>query len=377
MNDPAEFSDICAHLGDDYDRFHGSIIPPIYQNTVFTRKRTNHGYSYSRMNNPTTEILEKKLAALEKTEAARVFSSGMGAITATLTSLLKSGDHVVAISSAYYPTVMFLRDKMARFGVVTDFVKEGTLEEIEAAVRPETAMIYLESPSSIIYKVQDLRAISAFASKRGITTVIDNTWATPFYQNPVTLGIDYVIHSLTKYIGGHGDVCAGVVAGSGDNIKKIRENDFSGAALDPFAAWLLIRSLRTLELRMIKHGENAKKVAEFLANNKKVKRVFWPGLPSDPGHVLAVSQMNGFSGLMSFVLDTDNKKAYEFVKNLEVFEEGPSWGGFESLVNALGMTEDEDYLKFTTIPKGLIRISVGLENVETILNDLEQSLSKL
>jgi len=272
---------------------------------------------------------------------------------------------------------MFLRDKMARFGVATDFVKEGTIEEIEAAVRPETAMIYLESPSSIIYKVQDLRAISAFASKRGITTVIDNTWATPLYQNPVTLGINYVIHSLTKYIGGHGDVCAGAVAGSAGNIKKIRENDFSGAALDPFAAWLLIRSLRTLELRMIKHSENARKVAEYLINNKKVKRVFWPGLPNDPGHKLAISQMSGFSGLMSFVLDTDIKKAYEFVKNLQLFEEGPSWGGFESLINALGMTEDEEYLKFTTIPKGLIRISIGLENAETILNDLDQSLSKL
>jgi len=377
MKDPAEFSDICTHLGDEYERFHGAIAPPIFQNTVFTRKTANHGYSYTRDKNPTTEILEQKLAALERAEAARVYSSGMAAITSLLFSLLKTGDRVLTLGSVYYPVTAFLRNEMARYGVETDFLIDGTPEEFEASIRPGTKLFYLESPTSHVFKVLDLRKISALAKRNGITTVMDNTWATPLFQNPLRFGIDYCVHSATKYLGGHGDVCAGAVVASAEKINQLAASDRFCAAPDPFASWLLIRSLRTLELRMRRHGENARRVAEFLSGDGRVRQVLWPGLISHAGHEVALSQMSGFSGLMSFTLDADVRRSYEFVKRLDVFEEGPSWGGYESLVNAPGMNADEDYLKFASIPKGLIRISVGLEHADSIINDLRQSLDKL
>jgi len=374
---PRKFADICAHLGDDYDFFRGAVVPPIYQNTTFTRKNSDHGYSYTRVKNPTTEVLEKKLAALECAEAARAYSSGMAAITSLLFSILKKGDHVVTLGSVYQPVVHFLQNEMPKFGVETDFINDGTPEEFEAAARPETRLFYLESPSSNVFKIQDLKKIAEIASRRGILTAIDNTWATPYFQNPLKLGIDYVIHSATKYLGGHSDICAGAVAGSAEKINALFESGMYSAVPDPFASWLLIRSLRTLELRMIRHGENARRVAEFLSGHGRVKKVLWPGLKTHEGHETAVSQMSGFSGLMGLVLDTDYRNTSKFIKNLDIFEEGPSWGGFESLINSPGVTDNEEYLNFTTIPQGLLRISVGLEDVDSILEDLDQSLKKL
>jgi cystathionine beta-lyase/cystathionine gamma-synthase len=371
--------DICAHLGDDYDRYLGAIVPPIFQNSLFTRKRESFGYSYSRINNPTIEILEKKLAALEHAQAARVFSSGMAAITATLTSLLKAGDHAVVLRCAYYPVCRFFLDELEKFGIQVDFVEHGTPEEFEAAIRPNTTLFYLESPSSNIFRIQDLRAIAAVAKRHEIVTVIDNTWATPLYQNPLDLGIDYVVHSATKYLGGHSDIIMGAVMGSQAHMDQIRngERAFWGSIPDPFSAWLLTRSLRTLEIRMRRHSENANAVAHFLEKDSRVKKVYYPGLTSHEGHETALSQMRGFSGLMSFILDADEERSMRFVKNLKGFEEGPSWGGFESVMNTPGLNSDPKVREFECIPQGLIRISVGLESQDLLLSALEKALKEL
>ena len=379
MKEPRRPADICAHLGDDYDRYLGAIVPPLFQNTLFTRKREAHGYSYSRINNPTIEILEKKLAALEHAPAARVFSSGMAAITATLSSLLQAGDHVLVLRSAYYPVIGFLDTEMKKYGVEATYLEHFTPEEIERNLRPNTKLFYLESPSSNIFRVLPLRDIAACAHACKAVTVIDNTWATPLYQKPLELGIDYSIHSATKYLGGHSDVLGGVVLGSEERMDALRNGQRAswGACMDPFAAWLLIRSLRTLEVRMAKHSASADKIAHFLESHPRVKKVYYPGLMKDEGHAEAEKQMTGYSGLMSFVPDGDREAIQIMVKALDVFEEGPSWGGFESVVNTPGLGANLQLLEFQGIPQGLVRISVGLEDADTLMADLGQALDAM
>ena len=379
MTEPFRPADICTHLGDDYDRYLGAIVPPMFQNSLFTRKHESHGYSYSRINNPTIEILEKKLAALEHAPAARVFASGMAAITATLSSLLQAGDHVLALRSAYYPVSVFLNTEMKKYGVEATYLEHFTPEEIEKNLRPNTKVFYLESPSSNIFRVLPLREIAEYAHACGAAAVIDNTWSTPLYQKPLELGFDYSIHSATKYLGGHSDVLGGVVLGGAEQMESLRNNQRScwGACMDPFSAWLLIRSLRTLELRMARHSESAGRVARFLEQHPRVRRVFYPGLESDEGHAQAEAQMTGYSGLMSFVPDADNDAILSMVKSLDVFEEGPSWGGFESVVNTPGLNPDPEMLRFECIPQGLVRISVGLEDAGTLIEDLDRALSAM
>lgn len=379
MNEPFRPADICTHLGDDYDRYLGAIVPPMFQNSLFTRKHESHGYSYSRINNPTIEILEKKLAALEHAPAARVFASGMAAITATLSSLLQAGDHVLALRSAYYPVSVFLNTEMKKYGVEATYLEHFTPEEIEKNLRPNTKVFYLESPSSNIFRVLPLREIAEYAHACGAAAVIDNTWSTPLYQKPLELGFDYSIHSATKYLGGHSDVLGGVVLGGAEQMESLRNNQRScwGACMDPFSAWLLIRSLRTLELRMARHSESAGRVARFLEQHPRVRRVFYPGLESDEGHAQAEAQMTGYSGLMSFVPDAGNDAILSMVKSLDVFEEGPSWGGFESVVNTPGLNPDSEMLRFECIPQGLVRISVGLEDAGTLIEDLDRALSAM
>ena len=379
MKEPRRPADICAHLGDDYDRYLGAIVPPLFQNTLLTRKREAHGYSYSRINNPTIEILEKKLAALEHAPAARVFSSGMAAITATLSSLLQAGDHVLVLRSAYYPVIGFLDTEMKKYGVEATYLEHFTPEEIERNLRPNTKLFYLESPSSNIFRVLPLRDIAACAHACKAVTVIDNTWATPLYQKPLELGIDYSIHSATKYLGGHSDVLGGVVLGSEERMDALRNGQRAswGACMDPFAAWLLIRSLRTLEVRMAKHSASADKIAHFLESHPRVKKVYYPGLMKDEGHAEAEKQMTGYSGLMSFVPDGDREAIQIMVKALDVFEEGPSWGGFESVVNTPGLGANLQLLEFQGIPQGLVRISVGLEDADTLMADLGQALDAM
>jgi len=368
--------EICTHLGDDYDRFLGAIVPPIFQNSLFTRKTENHGYVYTKVANPTIEIAEKKIAALEEGEAALCFSSGMAAISAALMSLLEAGSHVICPLNAYTPTRIFLSEYMARFGVETTFVVGDTVEEFERAIRPNTKVIFLESPVSITFKLQDLAGVAALAKAKGIATVIDNTWATPLFQNPLKFGIDIVVHSASKYLGGHSDILGGVAVASRERIEAMNRNErgLFGAAMDPHQAWLLIRGLRTLPLRMKRHMESGIAVAKFLESHPMVEQVFYPALPSHPQYELGRKQMTGYSGLFSFLPKLRREQTGELVKRLRVFEEGPSWGGFESLINTPGLWMDEETSRAHGIPPGLLRVSIGLEPPELLMEDLDRAL---
>lgn len=369
--------DICLHLGDDYDRHLGAIVPPIFQNTLFTRKTTNHCYTYTRVANPTTEIAERKIAALEGAEAARCFSSGMAAISAALMSVMEKDCHIVCPLNVYPPVKGFLDVYMKRFGVETTFVSGTDVGEIEAALRPNTRAIYLETPLSNVFTLQDLRAIAALAKAHGVTTIADNTWATPLYQNPIAFGIDIVVHSATKYMGGHSDILAGVMVGSQARMERVthEERGLFGAAMDPHQAWLLIRGLRTLPLRMKQHQESAMRIAVHLETHPLVEQVRYPGLPSHPQHALARSQMSGCTGLLSFVPRGTREQIVGFVKGLALFEEGPSWGGFESLVNTPGLGIDEETSRRTGMPQRLVRLSIGLEDADALTADIDQALA--
>lgn len=371
--------EICTHMGDEYDKFLGAIVPPIFQNSLFTKKNIDHGYVYTRISNPTIEIAEIKIAALEGAEAARCFSSGMAAITASLMSIIEKDCHIICPINVYGPTKLFLETYMAKFGVETTFVSCMDTDEIEAVIRPNTRAIYLESPLSNVFTLQNLKTISEIAKAKNIITIIDNTWATPLYQNPIELGIDIVVHSATKYMGGHSDIVAGVMVSTTERMEKIThwERGMFGASMDPHQAWLLIRGLRTLPLRMKQHQESALKIAKFLEEHPLVEQVLYPGLESHPQYQLGKSQMSGYSGLLSFVPRGNHEKVMSFVKSLRLFEEGPSWGGFESLVNTPGLLIDEQTSEYTGMPQRLVRLSIGLENCSSLMSDLDNALSRM
>jgi len=376
--------DICTHLGDDYEKFMGAIVPPIFQNSLFVQgtdggEYGENPYIYTRVSNPTTDVAERKIAALEGGEAAKCFASGMAAITAAVMSVIEKDCHIITIANVYGPTRTFFSTYLKKFGISVTFVKGETVEEFEAALQPNTRLIYLESPSSFVFRMQDLAGVAALAKARGITTVIDNTWATPMYQNPLEFGIDLVVHTASKYLGGHSDIVAGVVVGNAERMEKIakEERELFGGIMDPHQSWLLTRGLRTLPVRLKAHGESALKIAKFLENHDKVKRVYYPGLESHGQYDLGQRQITGYTGLLSFVVDEDDEAILAFVKGLEMFQWGPSWGGFESLVVApfLGKTDEE--LEEWCLPRGLVRIHVGLEHVDTLMADLDAGLKKL
>jgi cystathionine beta-lyase len=376
MRDPG-FETLCAHEGEDPRRFHGAPVPPIYQNSLFTAPDVEHFlergrhrpdfYDYTRVANPTTDVLEAKLAALERTGAARCFGSGMAAVSAVIMHAVGAGDHLVAVETSYGPTRQFLTQYLPRFGVGVSFVPGTDPQQFVDALRPSTRLIYLESPSSLIFHLQDLPAVAALARERGIMTAIDNSWASPYFQNPAEYGIDFVLHSATKYLGGHSDLVAGVVMGSKDRIAALasQEGALFGGILDPFAAWLLLRGVRTLPLRMERHQSSALAIARFLEAHPRVARVHHPGLPSHPQHDLARRQLRGTSGLFSFELSEPTREATaRMIDRLHYFGIGVSWGGFESLA-----------LPFTVGERWHIRLSIGLETVEDLIDDLNQSLT--
>jgi len=390
---PKNDATLLAHYAEDRLGHHGAVVPPIYQNSLFVfedwaaideafddRYRTA---IYTRGTNPTVRMVEEKLAALAGGEAARLFASGMAAISAAILHCVGPGDHVVAVKNVYGPTNNFLnrylRDKM---GVETTFVPGGDASEFEEAIRPETRLIYLESPSSAVFSLQDVRAVTEIAKARGIPTILDNSWATPIFQKPLEMGVDLEVHSVTKYLGGHSDVVAGAVIGSLERIREIAvtEGELLGGKMAPLEAWLVLRSLRTLPLRMKQHQANAKAVAEFLDGHPAVKQVRWPGLESHAQRALAERQMKGCSGLMSFELaTTELERIQAFVNALDVFELGVSWGGHESLVYAPAISYlkelPPDQFEALGISLGDIRISVGLEEAEDLVEDLKQALA--
>ncbi|HXG23566.1 MAG TPA: aminotransferase class I/II-fold pyridoxal phosphate-dependent enzyme, partial [Chthonomonadales bacterium] len=305
-------------------------------------------------------------------EAARCFSSGMAAISAAVLHSVRAGDHIVAVKTIYGPSQALLSQYISRFEVSVTFVPGIDPQQFADALRPNTKLIYLESPSSLVFHLQDIAAVTALAHERGLLTLVDNSWASPYFQNPIELGADLVVHSATKYLGGHSDLIAGVLMGSKVHIDSIKDNEGAllGGVLDPFASWLLLRGLRTLPIRMERHQTNALAIARYLEAHPKVARVYYPGLPSHPQYALGRRQMRGFSGLMSFVLKDGGKEAvFAMVNRLHYFHIACSWGGYESLVYPLTLPAEENGRQ-----QWGARIHVGLETVDDLLEDLENAL---
>jgi cystathionine beta-lyase/cystathionine gamma-synthase len=396
------FETICAHWAEDPRRYQGAVVPPIFQNSLFTvpdcetrerawaegRARLGGSgvlseeempgfYDYTRISNPTTEIAEAKIAALEGGEQARCFGSGMGAVSAAILACVRSGAHVVAPSTVYGPARMLLADYLPRFDVAVTFVDGSDPQDYVDAAQPNTTLFYLESPSSLVFKQQDLAAIAALAKARDIATICDNSWASPYFQNPLSLGVDLVLHSATKYLGGHSDIIAGVAVGSAErmNAMTMQEGALFGAVLDPFASWLLLRGLRTLALRMERHQQSATRIAQALLAHPHIAAVYYPGLPTDPQPELTRSQLRGTSGLLSIELKAQGSEAtHRFVDSLRYFGIGYSWGGFESLAipstvpaQAVGGQGEE--------PHQLVRLHIGLESADDLWDDLESALA--
>ncbi|MGL4366032.1 MAG: trans-sulfuration enzyme family protein [Cetobacterium sp.] len=386
---------ILAHYGEERDKHNGAIVPPIYQNTLFAFESWDHideAFSdpinnniYTRGNNPSVSIVEKKLAKIAGGEKARLFSSGMAAISSAIMSCVKANCHIITLKNIYGPAMNFLDNYLrTKFNIDVTFVSGESVEEIENAIRENTTLIYLESPSSAIFSMQNLKAIADLAKKHNIKTIVDNTWATPIFQKPLELGIDLEVHSCSKYLGGHSDIIAGVIIGSAKDIDSIYQNEFLlfGAKMAPFEAWLLMRSLRTLPMRMEKHQSNALKVANFLENHPKIKSVNYPGLKSHPQFELGKEQMKGYSGLMSFVIDSDELSDIKnFVNALEHFSIGVSWGGHESLIHAPAISYlkemTPEQFKSTGLSLGVMRVSIGLEHVDDLIEDLTGALNNI
>lgn len=373
--------EICTHYSEDPSRFAGAVTPPIFQSSLFTECEGNEGdregrYAYTRVSNPTTEIVENKVAALEQGEAAKCFSSGMGAISAAMMHYLKKDSHVVAVASIYGTAHRFLAEYMKRFGVAVTFVKGTDTEEIEGAIRENTDLIYLESPSTYLFLVQDLSKIAEIAKRHHAATVIDNTYCTPIFQKPLTLGIDMVVHSASKYLGGHSDIIGGVVIGRKEDIDQIAqsERELFGAVMSPFDSWLMLRGIRTLPVRMKQHMANAMEMAAYFQELPVVKEVIYPWWETHPQYELAKKQMTGASGLMSVVFDLPGEQIKRIVRELEFFHRGPSWGGFESLISPVGADLEQDN---ETMKKGLVRLHIGLEGADLLKEDFERAVKNV
>ncbi|MDX2245621.1 MAG: PLP-dependent aspartate aminotransferase family protein [Bacteroidia bacterium] len=386
---------ILAHLAEDRARYEGAVVPPIFQNSLFTFESWEaidkafddryESFIYTRGRNPSVDMAEQKIAALAGGERALLFASGMAAISAAVLHYVKAGDHIITVKNVYGPANNLLNSYLReKINLETTFVKGVSVAEFEAAIRPQTKLIYLESPSSAVFSLQDIEGVVELAKKHGIPTMIDNSWATPLYQKPLEMGVDLEVHSCTKYICGHSDVVAGVVIGREKDIKEIymREFQFIGGKTSPFEAWLLMRSLRTLPMRMRAHQENALKVARFLENHPKIASVTYPGLESHPQYALGKKQMTGNSGLLGFRLATEDLAQIKaFVNALSLFKIGVSWGGHESLiyVPAISYLKEVAPEQFQAmgISLGDMRISVGLEHPDDLINDLETALAKV
>lgn len=363
---------IAAHDVHD-SRHHGAVVFPIYQNSLFTYERhgaKGHDFSYSRGDNPTVQVLEERLAALEGGEKARCFGSGMAAITAAIFANVQQGDHAVCIKQAYGGTKYIVQTYLAKFGVEATFVDGVSVEEIEAVLKPNTKILYLESPSSYMFGMQDIKKCTELARSRGIITIIDNTWSTPYYQQPIALGVDLVVHSLTKYMGGHSDAIGGVVIGSEKAIKQISDIEFTvmGGIMSPHTANLIMRGLRTLPLRLKHANEAGRAVAAYLETKPNIK-VHYPGLASHPQYEIGKAQMTGYGSLMSFETEASIERMQEWADHLQYFRIGCSWGGFDSLALVLGSTLAHGGHADTT----LVRLYCGLEAIDDLIQDLEQA----
>ena len=380
-----------VHAGEPRTKDSNAIATPIIQSATYTFANTQEiadhfegrieRQEYGRYGNPTQRVAELKLAALEGAEDGLLFASGMAAITTTLFAMLSKGAHVVVTDDAYRRTRQFLHQVLRRYGVEVSTVPAGDYDRMEEAVRQTTRLIFSESPTNPYNRVLDLERVADIGRRHRVKTVIDSTFATPVNQRPIEFGIDLVIHSGTKYLGGHNDLLAGVVLGAADLVAAIREfHGITGAIVDPFAAYLLIRGIKTLALRVARQNDNAQKLAEFLAGHPRVARVHYPGLRTHPEHALATRQMRGFGGVVSFEVRGDLTTASRVVDACRIPRIAPSLGGVESLIEQPALMS---FYELTTeerrqvgIKDTLLRYAVGIEDADDLVADLAQALDQ-
>ena len=384
-----ELSYILNELGEERDKYYNAVTPPIVQTSNFAcktvaemREMLKHEpevYFYTRGNNPTVTILEKKLAALEGAEHAIAFGSGIAAVSAAVLSQVKAGDHIVCVKKPYTWTNALMKHFMPRFGVEVTMVDGTDANNYKDAIKPNTTLLYLESPNSFTFELQDIEAIVKIARTHHCSTIIDNSFATPLFQKPIAMGVDLVVHSCTKYIGGHSDVMGGMICGKRETINKIFEQEYMtlGAILDPHAAWLLIRGLRTLPVRMERIATTTQKVVAYLHQHPKVEQIFYPFLETNPQYELAKKQLSSNTGQFTIRLRTDDiNKVDLFCDSLKHFLMAASWGGHESLIYPVAAAYNSGNYK-SSLPFTLIRFYIGLEDPEYLINDLEQALEKV
>jgi cystathionine beta-lyase len=372
-----DFPTKCVHAGTIKDDENRGVNSPIYTSTSFEFIDRDDTVYPRYLNTPNEKAVAIKMAALEETDAALIFSSGMAAISTTVLSFLSSGDHMVFQKGLYGGTTNFILSEFERFGILFSFADSQSPDDIMAAVTPATKLIYIETPSNPLLNITDIKGVAEKAKEAGIITVIDNTFASPVNQQPARLGIDIVIHSATKYIGGHSDICAGVVATSQELIGRIYKTALNlGGSLNAMTLYLIERSLKTLDVRVQRINKNAQIIAEFLAMHPKVNAVNYPGLPEHPDHGIARRQMSGFGGMLSFELK--DQDSIEFQKKLKLIKPSMSLGGVETIVCSPAHTSHRhlgvEGRKEEGIAEGLIRMSVGIESFSDLIEDLDAAL---
>ncbi|MCL4539260.1 MAG: cystathionine gamma-synthase [Bacteroidetes bacterium] len=379
------FGTTAIHGGQEPDSATGAIMTPIYQTSTFAQSEpaVHKGFDYSRAGNPTRLALEKNLASLEGARHCAAFSSGMGAIDAVV-KLLKSGDHVLAGNDLYGGTYRIFENVFTHFGLTFDFIDMSRKENVKKGLRPNTKMVWIETPTNPLLGIVDIEAVTEIAREAGAISVVDNTFATPFLQKPLSLGADIVVHSATKYIGGHSDVILGAAITDNDEIAEKLHfvQKSSGAVPGPFDCFLALRGTKTLHLRMERHCDNAKIVAEFLAAHPKIGHVNYPGFKFHPNHHIAEKQMSGFGGMVSFTLKSDDiEVAKKLTTYTRIFTLAESLGGVESLIEHPASMTHSSLPKEVRMQSGLedtlIRLSVGVEDAEDLIDDLKQALEKI
>lgn len=384
MTEPKHgFATRAIHDGQGPDPLTGAVNVPIYLTSTYAQEEIgkHKGYDYSRVSNPTRDALEQNLASLEGGTSAHVFASGMAAITAMIT-MLRTGDHVICGENVYGGTPRLFDQIITRYGIEFSYVDTSDLEKLRRAIRPTTKLVHIETPTNPLMTLTDIRAVADICHERGVELAVDNTFMSPYFQRPIELGADIVMHSTTKFLNGHSDGLGGVLVGT----KPQHKEDFAfvqkctGGILSPFECWMILRGVKTLAVRMERHDTSGRKVAEFLAAHKKVSRVFYPGLASHPQYELAKRQMSGFGALISF--ETGSlANANAMLKRVKVCTLGESLGGVETLIShPATMTHAAIGAEARTklgITDGLVRISVGIEDVDDLIADLDQALSAI
>lgn len=375
------FATRAIHAGQDSDPVTGATVTPIYQTSTYTQEEIgkHKGYEYSRTGNPTRQALETCLASLEGGRHGLAFASGLAATTAAL-SFLNPGDHVIAASDLYGGTYRLFERVYSRQGIQFTYVDGRYPSEFKISMRPETRLIWLETPTNPLLQLVDIGAVAELTHQHEVTLVVDNTFASPFFQRPLSLGADAVVHSTTKYLGGHSDVVGGAIITNDDRFHESAAfyQNAAGGIPGPFDSWLVLRGIKTLSLRMRQHESNAFRAAEFLGNHSFVKSVCYPGLPDHPQHELATRQMDGYGGMVTFRIIGGRKQANTFFKSLQLFSFAESLGGVESLAcYPATMTHGSiprDLREQRGITDDLIRLSIGIEDPDDILEDLDQAL---